>query len=269
MFLPKLSFPFCAKFCYLTVWQSASAVQKTRRLKTIPLALHWEKLYSYSKLLSLVSLISRRHLHEVLGEIEKANLQKFKCFPGNWNFEFIGGFRSIEWVQFTHVYSTASTSQRDSRLSRKIEAFCVSQHETSSKWLKKAETVPLLLDTLGLGLSKKPVGLINDMNIIIIIVIIIFIIILYCYYYLNTSRYSSLFRCSGVLMFRCFCVAACSSVFQRIPACFSVFRCSWCLQFHYSLHVGFRGKRSSFQGFIMSLGVFNQNFFWSCASKLF
>ena len=55
------------------------------------------------------------------------------------------------------------------------------------------------------------------MNIIIIIVIIIFIIILYCYYYLNTSRCSSLFRCSGVLVFRCFCVAAYSGLFQRVP----------------------------------------------------
>ena len=60
------------------------------------------------------------------------------------------------------------------------------------------------------------------MNIIIIIVVIIFIIILYCYYYLNTSRCSSLFRCSGVLVFRCFCVAACSSVFRPVSACSGV-----------------------------------------------
>ena len=98
----------------------------------------------------------------------------------------------------------------------------------------------------------------------------------YCYYYfyyyfilLLLFKYFAVFQL--VQVFRCFGVPVflCCCVFQRIPACFSVFRCSWCLQFHYSFHVGFRGKRSSFQGFMMSLGVFNQNFFWSCASKLF
>ena len=183
-------------------------------------------------------------------------------FPGRLKL-WIHRWFSFDWVGavYPRLFHSIHKPARFKALALNRGLLCQSAWD-SVELIKKSRNSPasVTYDTLGLGLSKKPVGLINDMNIIIIIVIIIFIIILYCYYYLNISRCSSLFRCSGVLVFRCFCVPAYSGLFQRVP----VF-----LMFTVSLFIPCRFSRQTkqFSGFHDE--PWSQNFFWSCASKLF